>query len=103
MFDCHAHLVDAAFDADLDRVLATARAQERVLGIVCVATDATDAKRVLQLSERYSGFVLPALGLHPVNVRAARGLCPLVRVRPRVRLTRYAARLRAAEQGRRGW
>ena len=64
LYDCHCHLHDAAFDADRDAVIDRARARG-VRRVLSVAEDLEDAWRLLSLSERSDGFLLPALGVHP--------------------------------------
>jgi TatD DNase family protein len=65
LIDTHAHLDEME---DIDRVLAGARAAGLV-AIVAVGIDIPSNRRVLELSEKYQGFVYPALGWHPENVR----------------------------------
>lgn len=62
--DVHAHLADAAFAGDLEVVLKRAR-EAGVLAVVAVAETLEDAKRNLELAERFLGFVCPAAGIYP--------------------------------------
>lgn len=66
LVDCHCHLSASDFDNDLDDVLEKAR-KANVMALVAVAEHAGEFERIMQLSERYNGFVLPCLGVHPVQ------------------------------------
>ena len=61
VFDTHAHLDQVE---DVDIVLE--RAQEAgLVGVVAVGIDQRSNEAILELAERWPGFVHPALGLHP--------------------------------------
>ncbi len=66
IIDTHAHLCDSSFDGDLKEVLDHA-AGSGVCGVVAVGEDLSDAKKNLQLSEKYS-MIWPAAGLYPDNL-----------------------------------
>ena len=66
IIDTHAHLCDSSFDGDLKEVLDRA-AGSGVCGVVTVGEDLSDAKKNLQLSEKYS-MIRPAAGLYPDNL-----------------------------------
>ncbi|XP_023375271.1 putative deoxyribonuclease TATDN3 isoform X1 [Otolemur garnettii] len=66
LVDCHCHLSEPAFDHDLDDVLEKAK-KANVVALVAVAEHSGEFEKIMQLSERYSGFVLPCLGVHPVQ------------------------------------
>lgn len=66
LIDAHAHLADAAFDADLPEVLAAARAAG-VARIVAVGETLDDARRLLELAERHPE-IAPAAGLYPTHL-----------------------------------
>ncbi|XP_021090225.1 putative deoxyribonuclease TATDN3 isoform X1 [Mesocricetus auratus] len=51
---------------DLDGVLEKAK-KANVMALVAVAEHAGEFERIMQLSERYAGFILPCLGVHPVQ------------------------------------
>ncbi|MEJ1270563.1 TatD DNase domain containing 3 [Cricetulus griseus] len=51
---------------DLDEVLEKAK-KAHVTALVAVAEHAGEFERIMQLSERYTGFILPCLGVHPVQ------------------------------------
>ncbi len=66
--DCHTHLTDDAFAADLDAVVARARAAG-VRRMVTNGTDGPSNRAALALAARYPE-VLPALGIYPVDAVA---------------------------------
>jgi TatD DNase family protein len=69
VLDAHAHLCDAAFDADRAEVLERAR-NAGVLGIVAVGESLADARRNLQLADEYP-MIRPAAGLYPTHLDPA--------------------------------
>ncbi len=69
MIDAHAHLADAAFDADRDAVLERARAAG-VTRVVVVGETVADAHRILELARRHPELA-PAAGLYPTHLDAA--------------------------------
>ncbi|XP_036057894.1 putative deoxyribonuclease TATDN3 isoform X3 [Onychomys torridus] len=66
LVDCHCHLSAPDFNSDLDDVLEKAK-KANVVALVAVAEHAGEFERIMQLSERYTGFILPCLGVHPVQ------------------------------------
>ncbi len=65
LIDTHAHLEEIP---GLDVSLAEARAAG-VTAIVAVGSDLVSNRRVLEIAKCYPGFVFPALGLHPWNIK----------------------------------
>ncbi|XP_055966772.1 putative deoxyribonuclease TATDN3 isoform X2 [Sorex fumeus] len=66
LVDCHCHLCAPEFGRDLDDVLQKAK-QANVKALVVVAEHAGEFEKIMRLSERYDGFVLPCLGVHPIQ------------------------------------
>ncbi|XP_051868584.1 putative deoxyribonuclease tatdn3 isoform X2 [Pristis pectinata] len=64
--DCHCHLAAPDFQTDIDAVIEQSK-KAGVLALVAVAEHAGEFERLIELSEKYSGFVLPCLGVHPVQ------------------------------------
>ncbi|XP_042189396.1 tatD DNase domain containing 3-like isoform X2 [Callorhinchus milii] len=65
--DCHCHLAAPDFTTDIDAVIDQAK-KAGILALVAVAEHSEEFERLMELSEKYSGFVLPCLGVHPVQV-----------------------------------
>ena len=63
LVDAHAHLYAAAFDDDLDEVLARA-AERGVQAVLCVSETVAEAQRVLELADRHP-LIKPCAGLYP--------------------------------------
>ncbi|XP_038667098.1 putative deoxyribonuclease tatdn3 isoform X3 [Scyliorhinus canicula] len=64
--DCHCHLAAPEFLTDIDTVIEQAR-KAGLLALVAVAEHSGEFERLIELSDKYSGFVLPCLGVHPVQ------------------------------------
>ena len=63
LFDAHAHLYASAFADDLDDVLVRA-AGRGVQAVLCVSETLGEAKRVMELADRYP-LIKPCAGLYP--------------------------------------
>jgi TatD DNase family protein len=61
LIDTHAHLDELS---NIDYVFEEAR-EQGVIAIIAVGSDQSSNEKVLSLANKYPGFVLPALGLHP--------------------------------------
>ena len=68
MFDTHAHVHDAAFDADRDVMLERARAAG-VDRILIVGTDLADSERALATAARHG--LVASIGIHPHEAKDA--------------------------------
>ncbi|KAG8504434.1 putative deoxyribonuclease TATDN3, partial [Galemys pyrenaicus] len=66
LVDCHCHLAAPDFDRDLADVLEKAK-KANVRALVVVAEHSGEFEKIMRLSERCDGFILPCLGVHPVQ------------------------------------
>lgn len=66
IFDCHAHINPRSFGEDLPYVIERAKLAG-VKGIISVGETYQDCLDVLKLSKEYSDFIVPGIGLHPVQ------------------------------------
>ncbi|XP_074753285.1 deoxyribonuclease TATDN3 isoform X5 [Athene noctua] len=64
--DCHCHLAAPCFQMDVAAVVRAAE-QAAVSALVVVSEQAGEFRSVVALSERFPRFVLPCLGVHPVQ------------------------------------
>ncbi|XP_041269511.1 putative deoxyribonuclease TATDN3 isoform X2 [Onychostruthus taczanowskii] len=64
--DCHCHLAAPCFQPDVAAVVRAAE-QAAVSALVVVSEQAREFRSVVELSERFPGFVVPCLGVHPVQ------------------------------------
>jgi TatD DNase family protein len=65
IIDTHAHLDEIE---NLPQVIANAKAAG-LSGIIAVGQDVNSNARTLEIAAEYPGYVYPALGLHPWNIR----------------------------------
>ncbi len=86
LVDAHSHLVDSAFEDDLDEVLERAR-DVGVGAILTVGETLDDATKNLELARRYPDLLRPCCGLYPtvLDLEQAEALEQLIR-RERARL-----------------
>ncbi|XP_069464639.1 putative deoxyribonuclease TATDN3 isoform X2 [Ambystoma mexicanum] len=66
LVDCHCHLSSAMFEQDTEAVLEEAK-KANVWSILAVAEHSGEFERIIELSQRYLGYVFPCLGVHPVQ------------------------------------
>ncbi|KAK5917460.1 hypothetical protein CgunFtcFv8_012348 [Champsocephalus gunnari] len=64
--DCHCHLSSKDFDKDLEEVVESSK-QAGLLAILAVAEHAGEFEKIMELSQRFPGFIFPCLGVHPVQ------------------------------------
>ena len=67
--DSHAHLADAAFDADRDALISRAR-DAGARGIVCIGESIDAARRAADIAARHPRFVWFTAGVHPHDAAA---------------------------------
>ncbi|KAM4625353.1 putative deoxyribonuclease TATDN3 isoform 2-T2 [Polymixia lowei] len=68
--DCHCHISAEEFDKDVDEVIENSK-KEGLVALLAVAEHAGEFDKIIQLSQRFPGFIFPCLGVHPVQ-----GLAP---------------------------
>ncbi|KAK6010263.1 hypothetical protein OSTOST_24721 [Ostertagia ostertagi] len=66
MIDTHCHLVDNKFKSDVDDVIERAKSSGVKHAVVCPEY-ASQFDAVLELRSRHPDFVLPAIGIHPIQ------------------------------------
>ncbi|XP_073682807.1 putative deoxyribonuclease TATDN3 isoform X1 [Garra rufa] len=74
--DCHCHISAEDFDNDIDDVIQESK-KAGLVALLAVAEHAGEFEKIIQLSQRFPGFVMPCLGVHPVQDPAQpRGALP---------------------------
>ncbi|XP_066536343.1 tatD DNase domain containing 3-like isoform X2 [Hoplias malabaricus] len=64
--DCHCHLSAGDFDDDIEDVILQAK-KAGVVALLAVAEHSGEFEKIMQLSQRFPGFVMACLGVHPVQ------------------------------------
>ncbi|XP_029982831.1 putative deoxyribonuclease TATDN3 isoform X1 [Sphaeramia orbicularis] len=64
--DCHCHISAADFDQDIEEVVENAK-QSGLLALLAVAEHSGEFEKIIDLSQRFPGFIFPCLGVHPVQ------------------------------------
>ncbi|XP_019728178.1 putative deoxyribonuclease TATDN3 isoform X3 [Hippocampus comes] len=64
--DCHCHIAAGDFDKDIETVIEDSK-RAGLLALLAVAEHAGEFEKIIALSQRFPGFVLPCLGVHPVQ------------------------------------
>ncbi|XP_017276975.1 tatD DNase domain containing 3-like isoform X2 [Kryptolebias marmoratus] len=64
--DCHCHISAGDFDKDVEEVIENSK-KAGLLALLAVAEHAGEFNKIIELSQRFSGFVFPCLGVHPVQ------------------------------------
>ncbi|KAK6734305.1 hypothetical protein RB195_017841 [Necator americanus] len=67
MIDTHCHLVDNKFKSDVDDVIQRAKQSGVQCAVVCPEY-ASQFDAVLDLYAQHTDFVIPAIGIHPIQV-----------------------------------
>ena len=68
MIDTHCHIDDPQYAENLDTFLAAQR-EDGVQAILVPGVEAATTQDVLDVCAKYPGYLFPALGLHPENVK----------------------------------
>ncbi|ESO90148.1 hypothetical protein LOTGIDRAFT_192289 [Lottia gigantea] len=66
MIDVHAHLTDSNFEKDIATVISDAKIKG-VIAALAVTITKEDFVKVIELQSRFPDFIVPCLGLHPVQ------------------------------------
>ncbi|KAJ1362664.1 hypothetical protein KIN20_022307 [Parelaphostrongylus tenuis] len=66
MIDSHCHLVDNKFKSDVDEVIERAKISNVKYAVVCPEYR-SQFDAVMDLRSRHPDFVLPAIGIHPIQ------------------------------------
>ncbi|XP_014828219.1 PREDICTED: putative deoxyribonuclease TATDN3 isoform X1 [Poecilia mexicana] len=64
--DCHCHISARDFDKDVEEVIENSK-KAGLLALLAVAEHAGEFTKIIELSERFPGFIFPCLGVHPVQ------------------------------------
>uniref|UniRef100_A0A1A8D8V4 TatD DNase domain containing 3 n=1 Tax=Nothobranchius kadleci TaxID=1051664 RepID=A0A1A8D8V4_NOTKA len=64
--DCHCHISARDFDKDVEEVIESSK-KAGLLALLAVAEHAGEFSKIIELSQRFPGFVFPCLGVHPVQ------------------------------------
>ncbi|XP_072222185.1 putative deoxyribonuclease TATDN3 isoform X2 [Leuresthes tenuis] len=64
--DCHCHISARDFDKDIEEVIENSK-KAGLLALLAVAEHAGEFDKIIDLSERFPGFIFPCLGVHPVQ------------------------------------
>ncbi|CAI5695778.1 unnamed protein product [Oreochromis niloticus] len=75
--DCHCHISAGDFDKDVEEVIENSK-KAGLLALLAVAEHSREFEKIIELSQRYPGFIFPCLGVHPVqevSPEQQRGAC----------------------------
>jgi TatD DNase family protein len=64
LIDTHAHLGFADFEKDLREVVGRAK-KAGVNKIICVSSNVGEARKAIEIGQKFPGIVFPAVGIHP--------------------------------------
>ncbi|CAK6974083.1 tatD DNase domain containing 3-like isoform X1 [Scomber scombrus] len=64
--DCHCHISAGDFDNDIEEVIENSK-KAGLLALLAVAEHAGEFDKIIELSQRFPGFIFPCLGVHPVQ------------------------------------
>ena len=66
MIDTHAHILSEFYD-DIDELIEELKSKNIIKVINCADSIET-SKEVLNIYNKYEGYLLPAVGIHPENI-----------------------------------
>ena len=66
MIDSHAHILSEYYE-NIDKLVEELK-NNKVINVLNCSTSYEEAKEIIELSKRFNGFFLPAIGIHPENV-----------------------------------
>ncbi|XP_045918309.1 tatD DNase domain containing 3-like isoform X2 [Micropterus dolomieu] len=75
--DCHCHISAGDFDKDIEEVIESSK-KAGLFALLAVAEHAGEFDKIIELSQRFPGFIFPCLGVHPVqqvSPEQQRGAC----------------------------
>ncbi|XP_045574286.1 putative deoxyribonuclease TATDN3 isoform X6 [Salmo salar] len=64
--DCHCHISAGDFDNDIEDVIENSK-KAGLLALLAVAEHVGEFEKIIQLSQRFPGFIFPCLGVHPIQ------------------------------------
>ncbi|XP_069090014.1 putative deoxyribonuclease tatdn3-A [Pleurodeles waltl] len=64
--DCHCHMAADEFLQDIDEVIDKSR-KAGVTALVSVTENVNEFEKIIGLSQRYPGFLMPCFGIHPIQ------------------------------------
>lgn len=64
--DCHCHISAGEFDNDIEDVIENSK-KAGLLALLAVAENVGEFEKIIQLSQRFPGFIFPCLGVHPIQ------------------------------------
>uniref|UniRef100_A0A8C7N5Y8 TatD DNase domain containing 3 n=1 Tax=Oncorhynchus kisutch TaxID=8019 RepID=A0A8C7N5Y8_ONCKI len=64
--DCHCHISARDFDNDIEDVIENSK-KAGLLALLAVAENVGEFEKIIQLSQRFPGFIFPCLGVHPIQ------------------------------------
>ena len=66
MIDSHAHIISEYYD-NIDELVKYLK-ENNVINVINASTCVEDANEIIELSKKYNGFLIPAIGIHPQNI-----------------------------------
>lgn len=66
MIDSHAHIISEYYD-NIEELVKYLK-ENNVINVINASTCVEDANEIIELSKKYNGFLIPAIGIHPQNI-----------------------------------